>query len=76
MCVPWELNPQSFVLLTQCSNHWATETAKAYSAVAVVTKLVRILLTDKLHALVSELFFYLVDISANSLICTFSTTLI
>ncbi len=26
MCVPWELNPQPFVLLTQCSNHWATGT--------------------------------------------------
>ncbi len=24
MCVPWELNPQPFALLTQCSNHWAT----------------------------------------------------
>ncbi len=26
MCVSWELNPQPFVLLTQCSNHWATAT--------------------------------------------------
>ncbi len=23
-CVPWELNPLPFALLTQCSNHWAT----------------------------------------------------
>ncbi len=45
---------------------------KEYSAVAVVTKLVRIWLTDKLHALISVLFFYFVDISANSWICTFS----
>ncbi len=28
MCVPWELNPQPFALLTQCSNHWATGTLK------------------------------------------------
>ncbi len=26
-CIPWELNPQSFALLTQCSNHWATGTS-------------------------------------------------
>ncbi len=26
MCVPWELNPQPFALLMQCSNHWATGT--------------------------------------------------
>ncbi len=25
MCVPWESNPQPFALLTQCSNHWATQ---------------------------------------------------
>ncbi len=25
VCVPWESNPQSFALLTQCSNHWATQ---------------------------------------------------
>ncbi len=25
MCVPWELNPQPFALLMQCSNHWATQ---------------------------------------------------
>ncbi len=28
MCVPWELNPRPFALLTQCSNHWATGTQK------------------------------------------------
>ncbi len=28
MCVPWELNPQPFTLLTQCSNHWATGTCE------------------------------------------------
>ncbi len=44
---------------------------KEYSAVAVVTILVRIWLTDELHALISVLFFYLVDISVNILICTF-----
>ncbi len=25
-CVPWESNPTTFALLTQCSNHWATGT--------------------------------------------------
>ncbi len=25
-CVPWEFEPTTFVLLTQCSNHWATGT--------------------------------------------------
>ncbi len=25
MCVPWESDPQPFALLTQCSNHWATQ---------------------------------------------------
>ncbi len=25
ICVPWESNPQPFALLTQCSNHWATQ---------------------------------------------------
>ncbi len=30
MCVPWESNPQTFALLTQCSNHWATGTLYIY----------------------------------------------
>ncbi len=30
MCVPWELNPWPFALLTQCSNHWATGTQESF----------------------------------------------